>query len=166
MIVSKGMIVETLVEDMNGVNNGVKIVVEKDNSGLRNNKDTEEIKITVINTTTIVKVNNPINKNLEISVKISQELRKLTEMHREITDRETNRNNTHRNLPQPEKPIHLFQNGNLRKKTSSLGLPLPEKQKNQHQSRKLSKWKILMNRLKKVLLVQVQVEEVVLVDDL
>jgi hypothetical protein len=76
MIVSKGTIVETLVEDMNGVNNGVKIVVEKDNSGLRNNKDTEEIKITVINTTTIVKVNNPINKNLEISVKISQELRK------------------------------------------------------------------------------------------
>jgi hypothetical protein len=54
----------------------VKVVVEKDNSGLRNNKDTEEIKITVINTTTIVKVNNPINKNLEISVKISQELRK------------------------------------------------------------------------------------------
>lgn len=76
MIVSIGTIVEILVEDMNVVNNGVKVEVEKDNSDLRNNKDTEGIKITVINTTTIVKVNNPISKNLEISVKISQELRK------------------------------------------------------------------------------------------
>ena len=76
MIVSIGTIVEILVEDMNVVNNGVKVEVEKDNSDLRNNKDTEGIKITVINTTTIVKVNNPISKNLEISVKNSQELRK------------------------------------------------------------------------------------------
>ena len=77
LIVSIGTIVEILVEDMNVVNNGVKVEVEKDNSDLRNNKDTEEgIKITVINTTTIVKVNSPISKNLEISVKISQELRK------------------------------------------------------------------------------------------
>lgn len=166
MIVSIGTIVEILVEDMNVVNYGVKVEVEKDNSDLRNNKDTEGIKITVINTTTIVKVNNPISKNLEISVKNSQELRKWTEMHPETTDRETNRNSTHQNLSQLEKPIRLFQNGNLRKKIFNLNQLLPERQNNQHRSQKLFKWKVSMNQMKKVLLVQVQVEEAVLVDDL
>ena len=87
-------------------------------------------------------------------------------MHPETTDRETNRNSTHQNLSQLEKPIRLFQNGNLRKKIFNLNQLLPERQNNQHRSQKLFKWKVSMNQMKKVLLVQVQVEEAVLVDDL
>jgi len=72
MIVSIETTVEIHLEGSNVDNNGVKIVVDKDNLDLKSSKDME-IKAMATNITMIVEVNNPLNQNIEISDKISPE---------------------------------------------------------------------------------------------
>ena len=75
MIVSIETTVEIHLEGSNVDNNGVKIVVDKDNLDLKSSKDME-IKAMATNTTMIVEVSNPLNQNIEISDKISPESKK------------------------------------------------------------------------------------------